>query len=264
MRIRSVKPEFWQSETISSVDAFSRLMAIALLNLSDDHGYFNASPTIVRGEVFPYEETLANVSRALASLVQIGYIRTGTTQAGKRVGNVVNFKEHQRVDHPSRLTFDVDSIIWDEKTNQSSRDPRETVASPRETLDQEHGAGSMEHGAGSMEIQPPVVPRRKKQAPQYPTEAEAIEHCAKHFPSWHHSSVRDLYRHYVSTGWTDRDGRPVGNWKNKFSTIHGFKAEKGTTGPTKEWTDSQQSQQSANHFNERLALLKEAEEMNGR
>lgn len=111
--------------------------------------------------------------------------------------------------------------------------------------------------------QPPIVPRRKKQAPQYPTEAEAIEHCAKHFPSWHHSSVRDLYRHYVSTGWTDRDGRPVGNWKNKFSTIHGFKAEKGTTGPTKEFIDSQHHQQGVDHFNERLALLAEAERMNG-
>jgi hypothetical protein len=264
MRIRSVKPEFWQSETISSVDAFSRLMAIALLNLSDDHGYFNASPTIVRGEVFPYEETLANVSRALASLVQIGYIRTGTTQAGKRVGNVVNFKEHQRVDHPSRLTFDVDSIIWDEKTNQSSRDPRETVASPRETLDQEHGAGSREHGAGSREIQPPIVPQSEKTPRSYPTESEVLEHCAKHFPAWHHSSVRDLYRHYVSTDWNDREGKKIKNWKNKFSMIHKFKAEKGTTGPTKEWADSQQSQQSANHFNERLALLKEAEEMNGR
>lgn len=176
MRIRSVKPEFWQSETISSVDAFSRLMAIALLNLSDDHGYFNATPAVVRGEVFPFEESLANVSRALAELSRVGYICIGTTSTGKRVGRVVNFKMHQKVDHPSRLTFDVDSIIWDEKTNQSSRDPRETVASPRETLDHEHGAGSGERGAGSMEIQPPIVPREQKpKAP--PTEQEVLDHC---------------------------------------------------------------------------------------
>lgn len=246
MRIRSVKPEFWQSETLSSVDAFSRLMAIALLNLSDDHGYFNASPTIVRGEVFPYEETLANVSRALASLVQIGYIRIGTTQAGKRVGNVVNFKEHQRVDHPSRLTFDVDSIIWDEKTNQSSRDPRETVASPRETLDQEHGAWSMEHGAGSMEKQPPVVPREQKSKTAPPTEQEVLDHCKAKHPDWHESSVIDLYRHYVATDWTDKDGKPIKNWKNKFSVIYGFKKEKGNIGPTEEFTRKSRESQNSN------------------
>ena len=149
MRIRSIKPEFWQSETIGSVDPFSRLMAIALLNLSDDHGYFNATPAVVRGEVFPFEESLARVSRALEELSRIGYIRIGTTAGQKRVGNVVNFKAHQKVDHPSRLAFDVDSIIWDGETREPSRDSREASPSPRESLDKEQGAGSREHGEGS-------------------------------------------------------------------------------------------------------------------
>ncbi len=149
MRIRSIKPEFWQSESMSSLDPFCRLAAIAFLNLSDDHGYFNATPAVVRGEVFPFEETLANVSRALAELSRVGYIRIGTTASGKRVGRVENFKVHQRVDHPSRLTFDVDSIVWDGKTSEDSRDSREILASPRESLDKEHGAGSMELGACS-------------------------------------------------------------------------------------------------------------------
>jgi hypothetical protein len=144
---------------------------------------------------------------------------------------------------------------WLGSAKPESRVTREQVASPRETLDKEHGAWSVEHGAGSMDLQPPVVPRKKKREPQYPTESEAVEHCAKHFPTWHHSSVRDLYRHYVSTGWTDRDGKPVGNWKNKFSTIHGFKAEKGTTGPTKEWIDEQNAQRVADQFNRRAELI---------
>ena len=165
MRIRSIKPEFWQSETMASVDPFSRLMAIALLNLSDDHGYFNATPAVVRGEVFPFEESLANVSRALSELSRVGYICIGTTSTGKRVGSVVNFKMHQKVDHPSRLTFDVDSIVWDKKTIDSSRDPRETVASPRETLDHEHGAGSGERGAGSMDQHPPMPPHDESATP---------------------------------------------------------------------------------------------------
>ena len=202
MRIRSVKPEFWQFETISSVDAFSRLMAIALLNLSDDHGYFNATPAVVRGEVFPFEESLANISRALAELSRVGYIRIGTTSTGKRVGNVVNFKTHQKVDHPSRLTFDVDSIAWDEKTNPSSRESRESLARVRESLDNERGAWSVERGAGSMDLQPPIVPREQKSKTP-PTEQEVLEHCQAKHPDWHASGVLDLYRHYVATDWTD-------------------------------------------------------------
>lgn len=166
MRIRSVKPEFWQSETMASIDPFSRLMAIALLNLSDDHGFFNATPAVVRGEVFPFEESLANVSRALAELSRAGYIRIGTTSAGKRVGNVVNFKVHQKVDHPSRLTFDVDSIVWDEKTSDSSRDSRETLASPREDLDHERGAWSVERGAGSVDQHPLSPPNESLASPR--------------------------------------------------------------------------------------------------
>jgi hypothetical protein len=40
MRIRSIKPEFWQSEIMTSIPHFSRLLAIALLNYSDDDGHF--------------------------------------------------------------------------------------------------------------------------------------------------------------------------------------------------------------------------------
>lgn len=163
-------------------------MAIALLNLSDDHGYFNANPAVVRGEVFPFEESLARVSRALDELSRVGYIAIGTTAAGRRVGNVVNFKLHQRVDHPSRLTFDVDSIIWDGKTSEPSRDSREILASPRESLDNEHGAGSMERGAGSMEKEPKR--RKERKANFSPDEFDSLlpENFAsspEFIESWH-------------------------------------------------------------------------------
>lgn len=116
---------------------------------------------------------------------------------------------------------------------------------------------------GKEEQQPPIVPQTEKRERVYPTEAETIEHCAKHFPAWHQSSVLELYRHYVSTDWNDREGKKIKNWKNKFSMIHKFKLERGTTGPTKEFLDSQQRKHGADYFNERLELLKEAERING-
>ena len=150
-----------------------------------------------------------------------------------------------------------DSMPTPEQNNPSrnpSRNPSETQAETQRNRNRK----------GKELEEPPIVPQSEKISRSYPTESEVVEHCAKHFPTWHHSSVRDLYRHYVSTDWNDREGKKIKNWKNKFSMIHKFKSEKGTTGPTKEWSDSQQSQQSADYFNERLALLKEAEELNGR
>lgn len=141
MRIRSIKPEFWKSESMSSLDAFSRLTAIALLNASDDYGYFPANPTILRGDIFPFED-VEKVSRALAKLSEIGYIKVGevkNSQQRKKIGKVVNFHLHQKVDHPSKRAYTDDSIVWES-------DSRESLASPRESLDQEQGAGSREQG----------------------------------------------------------------------------------------------------------------------
>ena len=148
MRIRSLKPDFWKSESMSKLDPFSRLTAIALLNASDDYGYFPANPIILRGDIFPFEE-VARVSRALAHLSEIGYIKLGTAQGqhqGKKIGKVVNFHLHQKVDHPSKRIYSDDSIVWDIVT-------RESLASPRESLDQEQGAGSREQGEEQGEYQ---------------------------------------------------------------------------------------------------------------
>ena len=85
MRIRSLKPEFWKSESMSAIDSFSRLTAIALLNASDDYGYFPANPTILRGDIFPFED-VEKVSRALAKVS----IRSREQGAGIGAGS----KEH--------------------------------------------------------------------------------------------------------------------------------------------------------------------------
>lgn len=252
MRIRSIKPEFWQSESMSTIESFSRLMAIALLNLSDDHGYFNANPSVVRGEVFPFEESLANVSRAIAELSRVGYIKLGMTQSGKRIGKVVNFKIHQKVDHPSRLAFDVDSVVWDEKTTQVSRDPREDSPSPRASLDQEQGAGSRDIGAGSRE-----QGKRKRNDFAPPTLEEVLAYCSEKFPDWHRSRVEAKWKYFDGSEWTKKDGSKVANWKSTFSTAYGFAKDERKLGPTPEFIRDQQQKDGQDAF---LAFTRDMQE----
>ena len=113
MRIRTVKPEFWQSETLASVAPTSRLLAIALLNFADDEGLFWAVPQVIQGALFPFDEDSTNVRRGLDELSRIGFLELGTAEHGKRVGRVKNFKLHQKVDRPQASKIAGFSVVWD-------------------------------------------------------------------------------------------------------------------------------------------------------
>lgn len=100
MRIRTIKPEFWMHEGLSKCSEFTRLLAIALLNWSDDEGYFMANPILIRGQVFPFEDDSKKVPRSLQELSCVGWIELGIDSQGRSVGRVINFSKHQRVDKP--------------------------------------------------------------------------------------------------------------------------------------------------------------------
>ena len=57
-RIRTIKPEFWQSETIARMPFETRLLAIALLNYADDYGFFKSHPSLVKASCFPLDDSL--------------------------------------------------------------------------------------------------------------------------------------------------------------------------------------------------------------
>jgi hypothetical protein len=103
MRIRTIKPEFWQHPVMSRLPYDTRILALGLLNLADDEGYFSADTDYIRGAVL-FREDSSNVRRMLDELSRSGWITLcGTPE--RPIGQVVNFRKHQRVDRPqpSRL-----------------------------------------------------------------------------------------------------------------------------------------------------------------
>jgi hypothetical protein len=100
-RIRTIKPEFWQNEQLASLTQHARLLAIALLNQSDDKGYFLANHQLVRAACFPFEEDSKNVLGSLQELSRIGYIEVRNC-GGKQVGWICKFLDHQRIDKPQK------------------------------------------------------------------------------------------------------------------------------------------------------------------
>ena len=114
MRIRTIKPEFWQNETIAAMSEFTRLLAIAILNYADDHGYFMANHKLIKGNLFPFEDDSKKILRSIQELSSAGYLELGIDSKGRSVARVANFTKHQRVDKPKPSRIKDDFTIQDE------------------------------------------------------------------------------------------------------------------------------------------------------
>lgn len=100
MRIRTIKPEFWSNEDLASLDDFTRLLAIGLLNYADDEGYFNAHPDLIRSSLFPLRDESRRIPVSITHLCNAEYIELLDGQKGRTYGRVVNFVSHQVINKP--------------------------------------------------------------------------------------------------------------------------------------------------------------------
>lgn len=101
MRIRTVKPEFWISESVGRLTRDSRLTFIGLWSVADDHGRFRADPRYLAGQLYPYDpDALEVVNAALVELTREGSL-TVYVVAGSAYGVLNGWRTHQKIDRPS-------------------------------------------------------------------------------------------------------------------------------------------------------------------
>jgi len=117
-RIRTIKPDFWRDEDLSQVSPEASLLAIGLLNVADDEGYFNANPKLLEADVFPLRELSITTPLLLQELVDIGYINlyslSGDSKNSKKYGHVVNFLKHQVISKKTKSKIsDLELITLD-------------------------------------------------------------------------------------------------------------------------------------------------------
>lgn len=86
---------------MSSVSAEAALLAIGLLNFSDDEGYFKADKKIVQADVFPLRELSGSVTELLQELSGIGYLRLFLGSDKRCYGVINNFLDHQKINKPT-------------------------------------------------------------------------------------------------------------------------------------------------------------------
>ncbi len=114
MRIRTIKPEFWSHPVMCRLAPEARLLALGLLNLADDDGYFLADPAIVRGSCMPYVDSIPKISGWMRDLSRAGWIELCETTEHGILGRVRKWTEHQRLDHPKPGNL---KGYWTENTN---------------------------------------------------------------------------------------------------------------------------------------------------
>ena len=101
-RIRTIKPEFPQSESMGRVSRESRLCFILLWTLSDDEGRLRGNSRMLASLLYPYDDDAKKViDKWLFELGSEGCI----TQYG--IGDdhyiqINNWTLHQKIDHPSK------------------------------------------------------------------------------------------------------------------------------------------------------------------
>jgi len=123
------------------------LVAIALLNVADDEGYFEADPLLIRGDVFPYQDDSGSITVALRELSGIGYVVFRTCSEKGEIGYIPNFKKHQVINKPGKSKL---KEIYDNSLgiDQLPDDYGSTTGVLHESYVPEQGTGNREKEQG--------------------------------------------------------------------------------------------------------------------
>lgn len=104
-RIRSIKPEFPQSESMGRVSRDARLLFVLLWTICDDHGRSRAHSRMLASTLFPYDEDAGEgVKRWLDELANEGCIRLYEVN-GSQYLQITGWSKHQKIDKPSKPQF---------------------------------------------------------------------------------------------------------------------------------------------------------------
>lgn len=139
-RIRTIKPEFPQSESMGNVSREARLLFILLWSLCDDHGKARGSSRLLASLLFPYDKDVPDLIDGWFDELTRERCVIRYEVDGAQFIKVVKWLEHQKIDRPSASKFP---------------DPHEgsiLVARPREPSSGDQGSrikeGTKDQGPG--------------------------------------------------------------------------------------------------------------------
>lgn len=134
-RIRSIKPEIAESETLGRVSRDARWLFVLLWTRADDAGRLAGDPKLLARTLFPFDDdALALIDGWLAELMREGHV-TGYDADGRRYLAIPKWLEHQKIDRPSpsRLPAPPDDGRESSRGLANPREGSREVATDRES-----------------------------------------------------------------------------------------------------------------------------------
>lgn len=100
-RIRTIKPEFPQSESMGRVSREARLLFVLLWTIADDEGRSRANSRMLASLLYPYDDDAGSLLPGwMDELEREGCVRRYEFQ-GSAYLEIVKWREHQKIDKPS-------------------------------------------------------------------------------------------------------------------------------------------------------------------
>ena len=150
-RIRTIKPEFPQSESVGRLSRDARLLFIQLWTLVDDSSRARASSRLLASLLYPYDEDAPGKMPAwLSELEDGGFIRIYQHEDTNYL-DIPKWLKHQKIDRPSASripAFDEPSSHPREPSRALDAGPRTVDLGPR-TLEQSSSARAVCENCGN-------------------------------------------------------------------------------------------------------------------
>lgn len=104
-RIRTIKPEFPQSESVGRLSRDCRLLFVQLWTVADDYGRMRAAPSLLAGQLYPYDDDARELMpRWLSELADQGFIRLYEVDGSKYL-DIPQWGKHQRIDNAGKSSI---------------------------------------------------------------------------------------------------------------------------------------------------------------
>ena len=150
MRIRTIKPEFWQSESLSRVSREARLLFIGLFSACDDSGKTRAASRFLASLLFPYDDDAPKAIEGwLKELENEGCVRRYVVD-GNTYLDIPKWRDHQKIDKPSASKLPA----FDEDSRAFAEDSRKVVV----------GSGIRDQGSGTLAPAGAVAKEARKES----------------------------------------------------------------------------------------------------
>lgn len=207
-RRRMIDPNFWQSEDISRLSPFARLLFIGMISHADDEGRGRANVNYLKSIVFPYDEIrAADVEKAISEICHNTSV-TVYTVAHSSYYAFTNWEKWQRVDKPQKSIIPpppTDSGTIPEPVENHSGTIPESVENDSGLKEEKRKEekGKEEKGKKSSAGKPPArfVP---------PTVEEVAAYCRKRRNGIDPEAFVDYYQ---ANGWIQGKGKPIKDWQ---------------------------------------------------